>query len=286
MEITPKTKIAELIKANDKAIDAIAAMAKPFQKLKNPLLRKLLASRVTIQDAAHIGKCTLTDFEKTLSAIGFSCKEFDMQVNPSYEGPPAWVDKLAPELIFTLDVRADIAANNDPLQRILKQLKALKDDQVCCLITPFIPIPLIQLLEKKDYQSYVCPKDADLFYTWIIPKPEALQRQAFEKSCSIQQHLTMHNEETFKDLVNYFGYLQIRYLDVCELPMPEPLHQIMESLSTMCSSEALYVQHRRIPYILLDELADQGYKIHIYESKINDVRLMIQRAGSSIHTKQ
>ncbi|MDX5436888.1 MAG: DUF1858 domain-containing protein, partial [Pontibacter sp.] len=55
MEIAANTKISAILKANPDAIEAIAAINRHFEKLRNPLLRKILASRVTIADAARIG---------------------------------------------------------------------------------------------------------------------------------------------------------------------------------------------------------------------------------------
>ena len=285
MDITPNTKIAELLKANDQALAAIAAMAKPFQKLKNPILRKLMASRISILDAAHIGKCTLADFEKTLSAIGFTCINFNNPNTLNFDSPPAWIAQLPNTRIVFLDVREDIAANNDPLKTILKQLRAMKADQVCCLITPFVPIPLIQLLQKKGFRSYVSPKGVDLFYTWIVDEQAEKTNNMSTEKQTTSTMLTMHNEQSFKAVLDYFSYLQIRYLDVSALPMPEPMQRILESLSTMVYSEALYVQHQRIPFHLLEELAYQDYKVHVFEARKNDVRLLIHHGEAALPEK-
>ena len=77
MKITKKTKISELIKHDIRSIDAIASIAKPFKKLKNPLLRKLMASRVNIAEAAKIGGATVAEFVQVLAPLGFEFDEAD-----------------------------------------------------------------------------------------------------------------------------------------------------------------------------------------------------------------
>ncbi|MCC6180681.1 MAG: DUF1858 domain-containing protein, partial [Bacteroidia bacterium] len=54
MEINENTKISTIIANNPSAIDKIVSLSKHFEKLKNPILRKVLASRVSIKQAAKI----------------------------------------------------------------------------------------------------------------------------------------------------------------------------------------------------------------------------------------
>ena len=80
MIISANTKISALIKENSKAIDAIAEINPHFRKLKNPVLRKVLAPRVTIEMAAKIGGVDVQVFFNKLEQIGF---EIDNNVSGS-----------------------------------------------------------------------------------------------------------------------------------------------------------------------------------------------------------
>src|SRR5688572_33066781 len=71
MLISPQTKISVILQANPKAVDAIASINPHFEKLRNPILRKILASRVTIADGARIGGATVATFFEKLEALGF-----------------------------------------------------------------------------------------------------------------------------------------------------------------------------------------------------------------------
>ena len=55
MIIDENTKISKIIKEKPASIEAIASLSSHFKKLHNPILRKVLASRVSVKDAAKIG---------------------------------------------------------------------------------------------------------------------------------------------------------------------------------------------------------------------------------------
>lgn len=71
MYINEDTKISALIRHNPKSIDAIVSISNNFDKLKNPILRKILASRVSIKQAAKIGGSTIEAFYDKLTPLGF-----------------------------------------------------------------------------------------------------------------------------------------------------------------------------------------------------------------------
>ena len=90
MQISEKTKISALIKANPAAVEAIASISSHFEKLRNPLLRKILAPRVTIADAARMGNTSTQVFFDKLLPLGFVVTET--------AGPAATAPAPAPEM--------------------------------------------------------------------------------------------------------------------------------------------------------------------------------------------
>jgi len=71
LRIDEKTRLSELIEENEKAIDAIAKINSNFDKLKNPVLRKIFANKVSIKEAAKIGGVHPNIILDELSKIGF-----------------------------------------------------------------------------------------------------------------------------------------------------------------------------------------------------------------------
>jgi len=54
MVITANTKIAAILKHNPAALDAIVSLLSKFEKLRNPVLRKLMAGRASVSMASKI----------------------------------------------------------------------------------------------------------------------------------------------------------------------------------------------------------------------------------------
>ena len=71
MNFNKNTRISTLIKENEKTIDVIASINKNFLKLKNPILRRVLAPRVSVSDAAKVGGVKIDVLISKLEEIGF-----------------------------------------------------------------------------------------------------------------------------------------------------------------------------------------------------------------------
>lgn len=114
--ISADTKIATLLKENPAALDAIISISPKFNKLRNPLLRKLMASRTSISMASKVGGCTVNDFFNKLEPLGFTIDRNE-KVNETVvqKQTPAFLQKISEADIVELDVRAEIETGKDRL---------------------------------------------------------------------------------------------------------------------------------------------------------------------------
>jgi hypothetical protein len=71
MTISVNTKIAQILKQHPAALEAIISISPKFNKLRNPLLRKIMA-RTTIAMASKVAGCTASDFFEKLKPLGFA----------------------------------------------------------------------------------------------------------------------------------------------------------------------------------------------------------------------
>src|SRR5690554_6941064 len=96
MEINEKTKIAALLKHHPDALETIVKLSPDFKKLRNPVLRALMAGRTTIAMASKIGGCRPEDFFKALAPIGFKTAQSGIPVEqvPENKPRPAYLRKL------------------------------------------------------------------------------------------------------------------------------------------------------------------------------------------------
>lgn len=274
MIINQHTKISALIKANEASIEAIAGLAKPLRKLKNPLLRRVMASRVTIADAAAIGKCSVSDFKRVLEPLGFTFTETGAADSPAIGADrqrPGWLPEDGDGQTEYFDVRDMIESGDDPLKAILQRYGALRPEQVLCIINSFIPYPLISLLENKGAQSFAEAMENNLYHTWFFKGHEGQETG----DAAAANHVVMHDADSFGRAVRRYDESQLRCIDVRHLPMPLPMQTILETLPELAADEVLYVQHKRVPLHLLEALDGQPYTIHIHEVDEGDVKMLI-----------
>lgn len=248
MIISRDTKISELINAHPDCIEAIASINPHFQKLKNPLLRKILAGRVTISDAARIGKCSVDDFYSKLQPLGFKIKPENPGEKPLVNSDTKF---KIPEthLIEELDVRPLLNSNKDPFNLIMKKLQALPAGSALLVINSFEPVPLLRILEQKGYNTIVKQINMDTFHCWIMPgtknSPAAIQ-------------LPENNGDFETVFERYKDNLQ--KLDVRDLEMPKPMIKILKALDGLPAGKALFVLHKKIPVFLFPELRQRGFQ--------------------------
>lgn len=273
MNISATTKISELIKANPASIEAIVTINKHFEKLRNPILRKILASRVTIADASKIGGCTVNDFFNKLIPLGFSIAPDTIPItNSTIAGNqrPAFMQKIDSGIIITLDVRADLASGIDPFQRIMDTLSSLSEDNFLLIINTFEPIPLINVLKKKGFEYYTEELHKDMFHTYFKNTSD----QKIDKTNKVL--LTNSANHEFAKMLNKF-IGKIKTIDVRHLEMPLPMVTILQGLDNLPEGNALFVQHKRIPQFLLPELEENKFSWLIREDGPDDVKLLIFR---------
>jgi uncharacterized protein (DUF2249 family) len=268
MLINEQTKIAALLKHNPDALEAIVPLSPDFKKLRNPVLRKLMAGRTSIAMAAKIGGCTPEDFFRVLQPLGFevdtkdalpAAKEQERKPLPDY------LKSLKPEQVLELDVREMLAEGNDPLKLIQQKVKDLQQGQVLQIINTFEPVPLVKLLERQGFKAYVDHVDKDLVETYFY-------KTSSEANPELAADTTTSGD--WEQMLNRFEN-KLQHIDVRHLEMPMPMMTILEALETLPGEKALYVHHKRIPVFLLTELKDRNFDYRIKEVREGEVFLLI-----------
>lgn len=272
MKISADTRLSTILRHHRDAVEVISGISTHFRKLHNPILRKWMAPRVNLAQAAKIGGCSLNDFKKALEPLGF---EFEMNQPTSssekMEPIPEWYKQLNRESIALYDVREELSQGKDPLSNILLQLEVLPVGQTLCIINSFKPEPLIALLEKNNrgvcYTEAIHPFE---FHTYIR-KPETAS-----KTTTVHLQYNMVKGDIFQSALMAVPAHKLITLDVRHLEMPLPMQQILAAVQNMQREEVLYVLHKRIPVHLLEAMDTTPLIVMIVQHSETDVQLLIQ----------
>lgn len=267
MKINAATKIATLLKHHPDALETIVSISPKFEKLRNPLLRRLLAGRTSIAMASRIGGCKVRDFFEQLKPLKFEVEELPPEKSYGAAVLPDFLRNKKEEEMEVLDVRPVLDADRDPLKIILEQLKRLAPGKVLKIVNSFEPSPLIELVKKKGFDSYSKTVHPDLNETYVYPT-EMSQGMEWEPEVVCDEWETVLS--SYQD--------KLVRIDVRQLAMPQPMITILEALENLPEGKALFVQHKKVPVFLLPELKDKGFGYSIKEINEEWVQLIIYRA--------
>jgi len=263
--LNAKTKISAILKQQPDALEAIISISPKFEKLRNPLLRKLMAGRASVGMASKIAGCSIQDFYNKLTPLGFHVDASTATEDKNDKQIPDFLVKINPAYITELDVRPVLDNDKDPLTIILEKIKLLQTGQVLKIINSFEPTPLMQLLQKQGFLSYAERVSANLVFTY------------FYKTNKFQKSVDSINISDIQDwdelMLRFDGNMQI--LDVRQLETPLPMHTILEALDSLPPENAIFVYHKRIPVFLLPELAERKFEYRIKELTDGSVHILI-----------
>lgn len=265
--INANTKISALLREHPDALEAIISLSPKFTKLRNPLLRKLMASRATIRMASKIGGCTPEDFFAKLEPLGFAIdRAASDEAEPQPAPLPEFMKQVSPDNVVELDVRPILNAGKDPFNVILKQVQTMEPRQTLKLINDFEPIPLILMLGKQGFQSYSEIVDGNTYNTYFFKA----------ENVDLPDANALGSSDDFETKVKQFEG-RTKTIDVRHLEMPLPMLTILDELDNLPADQALYVNHKRIPVFLLPELEERKFEYRAKEISEGDVKLFIFR---------
>ena len=268
--ISPDTRISSILKMDDGAIDVLVSVSKHFRKLRNPFLRKALAPRVTVAQAAGIGKVSVDDFLGKLEAAGFPVNYSGKgQEDVAYHPIPEDIfQHLSQEQLVAVDVRPDIEAGRDPFNRIMHAVDTVPVQGFLLVINSFEPWPLIKVMTKKGWLTKII-RDHEAVMTYFQRSVSAAG-----SNLSLPDNGEVLDEDEFDRIVNSFGD-RIQTIDVRGLEMPQPMVTILGQLTHLPEGHALFIHHQRIPKFLLPQLDEKGYQYCFKQAEGEEVKMLI-----------
>lgn len=172
--ITPRLTVAELLNAYPELEDVLVRLAKPFEKLRHPVLRKTVARFTTLEQAAGVAGVPLPELVRTLceAVVG---QGPDARVEPAaaetqdtrerVSSRPAWVSDA--DIAAVLNAEEMLGKGEHPVGTVLALLGKLPEGQALCLESGFAPEPLIELVGRQGHDVYLEPLGAGRFRTYM-----------------------------------------------------------------------------------------------------------------------
>lgn len=171
MQITPDTKVSELLKEYPQLEEMLKQYSPAFAALKNPVLRRTVAKVTSLQQAARVGCVNIVEMVDALrKEAGQS--PLDDSFCPDSENIRIPFSDKAPDKTVThrLDVRPIIEAGDHPKDQVLALANELKDGDCMEFISSFPPTPLIDLLQKKGYVVTMLAPNKGVVRTFVERK--------------------------------------------------------------------------------------------------------------------
>ena len=167
-EITPQTMISDMLENYPELEDKLIEISPIFEKLKNPILRKTVTKVATLKQAATIGNVQIGDLINQLrEAAGLTSMNVKNDT-PQKQSKPDWVNKDKVKLEY--DAFIDLENGIHPAGKVTKEIHNINGDELYLLSTPFVPAPLIQMVEEKGYEVYIDDLGDQMFNTYIKRK--------------------------------------------------------------------------------------------------------------------
>jgi Domain of unknown function (DUF1858)/Uncharacterized conserved protein (DUF2249) len=182
MRVTPEMTIKDVLKINEHMMDAFIWISPSFRRLKNPTLRRTMSGRVSVAQAARVGRVPLTEALYVLNLTAgedeqrLACElKLSDRKNCEY-----WPDNLPDKprellglrdddrhVIF-VDVMPQANRDEDPRPAIMHGLTELRDNEDVLLVRhAFDPIPLRDLFASRGFASWAEERRPNDWYIYF-----------------------------------------------------------------------------------------------------------------------
>ncbi|MEO5797822.1 MAG: DUF2249 domain-containing protein [Gemmatimonadales bacterium] len=171
-------------------------------------------------------------------------------------GGAAALPEFDPACMVELDLRDLLRAGGAPKAQILEAVATLPVDGVLHLRTPFLPVPLIQLLQPRGFQYHAASFSDSDWSTWFWRTTPAPRPAAKATGSAIDRS----------------GAEDLRLL-----PPPEPMLRILERIDREALAFEVLLPFYPEPLIRL--LADGQWRLELVEEASDGVRVRLVPGG-------
>ena len=169
MDITPKTKVGELLDNYPFLEEILIEISPAFAVLKNPILRRTVAKVTTLQQASSIGGIKIEELVNLLRSKVGQEPLFGSFSDSAYlvKELPEWYNESM--IVKKFDAREVIQSGGSPLNTIVEETGNLNSGDIYEFTTPFVPAPILDILTKKGINTFSHEKEGAIIN--VVKKP-------------------------------------------------------------------------------------------------------------------
>ena len=167
IEITPSTRVAEMLDNYPELEETLIGIAPPFKKLKNPFLRKTVAKVATLKHIASVGDVPLNELiNKLRETVGQSATDEYYEEENYFQDKPDW---FSPEkIVISFDESKIEDKTKITLATILIEAKDVKKDEIIELTTSFLPAPGIDRMKSMGFSVWTVKEEENIIKTYFL----------------------------------------------------------------------------------------------------------------------
>jgi uncharacterized protein (DUF2249 family) len=261
--IAADTTVARLLETHPQLVDFLATYHPHFAKLRDGAIRRIMAPRVTVAEAARMAGIDADELVRALRRAAGEPEPLAATATAAVTGlagpKPAALVAIPRARHVRVDVRDDIRRGDEPFAKIMGAVKGLADDQALEVRAPFEPIPLYGLLAKRGFAHWAESRAAEDWSAWFYRDATAAGATAGVVAAVPARTVT---------------------LDVRGLEPPLPMVRVLERLDTLAADEQLEVIHSRRPMFLYPQLDARGFVHETDEPEPGVVRIVVRRGAA------
>jgi uncharacterized protein (DUF2249 family) len=303
MVIRGTDRVSTVLARDESLVDVFAELSPAFERLRNPMMRRVMARLVTIDQAARMGGVDAATLLERLNAHSSSTPPRPAPGSdgsaavpstggvpriPAFPGNvpeaapslaresiehPAALARVAPEHVVTIDVREELRAGREPFTIIMAAHRKVPEGGALCVRAIFEPVPLYAVMRRHGLVHFTMQRAADDWLVWFFPPDvsEAARDDTAPRDADAPPADASSGEPDDGVVV----------LDVRGLEPPEPMLRTLAALEALPAGGTLVQVNVRVPQFLLPMLEERGFSYEIREQSADLVRLFIRRAESA-----
>jgi len=168
--ITPEVKVGELLDHYPDLEMVLLELSPTFKKLQNPVLRRTVAKVTTLKHAAKVGGLDLGRLINELrSSVGQEKFHAESNSEKQQGKPPSWL--VVDQITLRIDVRPMLESGEKPVGKVMSELAKVPEGRICELTASFLPAPMIEMAEKKGFESWSKEESGNLIKVYLYRKP-------------------------------------------------------------------------------------------------------------------